>query len=166
MSQELDLKEKFGEMSTASLMLQWEKEDRLDWAERILQTELLSRGITQSELDGIVSRREEFHQSRAPSERETIVEFGIIGRFVALLVATAVGTLLSNTLGSKAAALGIVAVAITYMVVFGSRITLQLKNPTSRLGCLYLVYLSFELVAIGIASIIFLWSVFATTSFE
>jgi hypothetical protein len=162
MTRDSTVKEKFAAMSTESLILLWEKDDRMAWAEDILHTELISRGINQSDLDSIVSRREEIYKSRAPSERETIIEYGILGRFVALVCAMMLGTLLSNTLGPKVAVLAVVSIAIAYIVVFSRRVALQLKNPTSGLGSVFMIYQCLELAFIGIVSIIALWLTLTT----
>ncbi len=157
MSQESAVKEKFAAMSTESLVLLWQKDDRMAWAEDILQSELLSRGLNQSELDSIVSRREEIYKSRAPSERETILEYGILGRFSALVSAVLVGTILGNTLGPAVAVLGVVSIAITYIVLFGRRVATQLNSPTSGLGVVFLIYQCIELAFIAIVCVIALW---------
>ncbi len=157
MSQEVAVKEKFSAMSTEALMSLWEKDDRMAWAEEILRSELDTRGIAQSQLDEIVSRRAEIFKTRAPSERETILEYGLLGRFAAVVTAMLLSTLLGSIFGPVVAVLGAIAVAIAYIIFFGQRVLLQLNSPTSGLGSIYLIYQCLELAVIGIACVIALF---------
>jgi hypothetical protein len=162
MNQELALKEKLSAMSTEDLVSLWQNDDRMPWAEQLLQSVLIDRGLNLAELGVIVSRRSEIFNSRMPSERETILEYGILGRFTAFAFALMLGTLLGNLFGLRVAALAIVIIAISYFVVFSRRVLMHLKHPTGGLAAAYMIYQCVELAIIGVGCIIVLWFVFST----
>jgi hypothetical protein len=144
------LRQRFAELDTEALWAQWRVEARVAEAEAALRQALIERGAQEAALDEIAARRAQIARDTPPSERDTLLVYGILGRFVALFLAIGVGNVVGNVLGRTPAVLAVTSIGLAYLVIMGRRALLQFRHGTSGLGGLVLAYQCIELLVIAL----------------
>lgn len=124
--------QRFSDMDTDALSEMWANEGRTDWAEQALRLELINRGVSELELDTMAQRRADIAANAPPSTRDTIWNYGVVGRMIA------VGTVLLWLLGVHAAggtgviaAVGSIVILGLYVHLLKQRVAEQKRHPST-----------------------------------
>jgi hypothetical protein len=150
------IRARFRDLESAVLLELWQKDERLPPAEAALRSELLERGESAERLDAIAADREALARSRGPSERETILEYGLLARFATMVLVLGLGTMLSNLFGGRVAMVAVGAILLAYVGLSTRRILQQYKAGTSQAGGLLMAYQLVEGIGLGAVGLVLL----------
>ena len=110
----------------------WAADGRTEWAETALRSELLERGAHIHELDAVALRRADIAASAPPSARDTLWNYGVVGRGLTLAGVLLWVLVVHAFHGSGALAVsGALVVLGTYVYVLTRRTAAQKKHPLS-----------------------------------
>lgn len=121
--------QRFSDIDTNALSEMWANEGRTDWAERALRLELVNRGVSEVELDTVAQRRADIAANAPPSARDTIWNYGVVGRMIAV-GAVLLWVFAAYTAGGSGAiaAVGSIVILGLYVYVLMQRVAEQKKH--------------------------------------
>jgi hypothetical protein len=124
--------QRFSEMDTDALNEMWANEGRADWAERALRLELLSRGVSELELDSVAQRRVDIAANAPPAARDTIWGYGVVGRMMTM-ASILLWVFAVHALGGAGiiTAAGSIAILSLYIYILTRRVAAQKKHPAT-----------------------------------
>ena len=151
------LRARFRDLDTAVLLALWHRDERVPQAETALRDELRERGVAEDELAAIVGRRAGLAAERAMSERETLGEFGLLGRFVSLVLSLGIGQAVQRLVGTRAG-LGVAGLILAiYVVVLFRRVLRHLRRGASGRATFGMVLMMAEGALLGLLALALAW---------
>lgn len=123
---------RFMDMDLSALQELWAKGGRTDWAEAALRDALIDQGVLAEDLDAVVSRRDDIAADSPPKVRETLWNYGFVGRLTTLVGGIAIGRLIYMLLGYGAMVISVTLVLGSYIAVLYRRQHLHRGQPMSK----------------------------------
>lgn len=127
----------YDSLETDVLLDHWRRGGQLDWAEQLLRSELVARGITEAELDGMADERQAHAVER--QQHQEMFDFGIWGPFVAVLLCLMLGTFMRAVFGFRAAAETVAWIAFVYAMLSVKHAIYLHRNLPEGLPRVYLL---------------------------